>query len=95
MPGHTPGSQCFLVKDNLVSGDTLFVRGCGRCDLPGGDPAKMYESLTKTLMKLPDSTVLYPGHNYADEPSASFSDEKKRNPYLVCSSLDSFLSLVS
>ncbi len=45
-PGHTPGSQCFLVKDHLVAGDTLFLQGCGRTDLPGGDPAALYESLT-------------------------------------------------
>ncbi len=47
-PGHTPGSQCFLVDGRLVAGDTLFLEGCGRTDLPGGDPAQLYESLTQT-----------------------------------------------
>ena len=63
-PGHTPGSQCFLVDGQLVAGDTLFLDGCGRTDFPGSDPAAMYDSLTR-LAKLPDDTVLYPGHNYS------------------------------
>jgi hydroxyacylglutathione hydrolase len=63
-PGHTPGSQCFLVDGRCVSGDTLFLDGCGRTDFPGSDPGLMYDSLTK-LASLPDSTVIYPGHNYS------------------------------
>ena len=59
-PGHTPGSQCFLVDGRLVSGDTLFLEGCGRTDLPGGDPAALYESLTQKLAKVPDDTVPVP-----------------------------------
>jgi glyoxylase-like metal-dependent hydrolase (beta-lactamase superfamily II) len=67
-PGHTPGSQCFLVDGRLVSGDTLFLQGCGRTDLPGGDPAALYESLTQKLAKVPDDAVLYPGHLYSPQP---------------------------
>jgi glyoxylase-like metal-dependent hydrolase (beta-lactamase superfamily II) len=79
-PGHTPGSQCFLVDGRfLVSGDTLFLEGCGRTDLPGGDPAALYESLTGTLAKVPDDAVLFPGHNYASEPSASMGETRKWN----------------
>jgi glyoxylase-like metal-dependent hydrolase (beta-lactamase superfamily II) len=63
-PGHTPGSQCFLVDGRLVSGDTLFLDGCGRTDFPGSDPAAMYDSLHR-LASLPEDTVLYPGHNYS------------------------------
>ncbi len=92
-PGHTPGSQCFLINNNLVSGDTLFVRGCGRCDLPGGDPHAMYESITQKLMKLPDDTVLYPGHFYGKEPVSSMKDEKKLNPYFLAGNLQTFLRL--
>jgi len=80
-PGHTPGSQCFLVEDKLVSGDTLFIGYCGRCDLPGGDPEEMYRSLTQKLMKLSDRVVLYPGHNYSSKPVSTLGDEKKTNPY--------------
>ena len=64
-PGHTPGSQCFLVDGCLVAGDTLFLEGCGRTDLPGADPDQMYVSLTQRLAKVPDDTVLYPGHMYS------------------------------
>ncbi|HMG26367.1 MAG TPA: MBL fold metallo-hydrolase, partial [Acidimicrobiia bacterium] len=70
-PGHTPGSQCFLVDGRLVAGDTLFLEGCGRTDLPGGDAEAMYESITQRLAAVPDDTVLYPGHLYSPEPSAT------------------------
>jgi glyoxylase-like metal-dependent hydrolase (beta-lactamase superfamily II) len=78
-PGHTPGSQCFLVDGRLVAGDTLFLQGCGRTDLPGGDPQALYESLTQRLAKVPDSAVLYPGHLYAPEPSATMGDTRRDN----------------
>jgi glyoxylase-like metal-dependent hydrolase (beta-lactamase superfamily II) len=78
-PGHTPGSQCFVVDGRLVSGDTLFLDGCGRTDLPGGDPEQMYESLTTRLARFGDDTVLYPGHLYAPEPSATLGETRQRN----------------
>lgn len=94
-PGHTPGSQCFLVNgERLVSGDTLFINGCGRVDLPGSDPEKMYESLTQKLAKLPDETILYPGHDYADRPTSTIGAEKQTNYYLRLSSLDQWLKLM-
>jgi glyoxylase-like metal-dependent hydrolase (beta-lactamase superfamily II) len=93
-PGHTPGSQCFLVGDNLISGDTLFVGGCGRVDLPGSDPAQMYESLTTKLRALPENTVLYPGHDYADRPTSTIGEEKKRNLYMRFDRLEDFLSMM-
>lgn len=78
-PGHTPGSQCFLVDDRLVAGDTLFLEGCGRTDLPGGDPAALYESLTQRLAKVPDGAVLFPGHRYSAEPSAPMGETRRLN----------------
>jgi len=98
-PGHTPGSQCFLVEDGagagrLVSGDTLFLGSCGRVDLPGADPEAMYHSLNGTLRALPDDTIVYPGHLYSTEPSGSLADEKRRNPYLRVASLEQFLAFV-
>jgi len=80
-PGHTPGSQCFYVDGRLISGDTLFIGGCGRTDLPGGDPTEMHRSLTQRLAKLPDDTVLLPGHNYGG-PSSTIGDEKRLNPFM-------------
>ena len=78
-PGHTPGSQCFLVDGRLVAGDTLFLEGCGRTDLPGADPDAMYESLTQRLATVPDDTVLYPGHLYSPEPSATMGETRRSN----------------
>jgi hydroxyacylglutathione hydrolase len=95
-PGHTQGSQCFLFSDRLVSGDTLFIEGCGRVDLPTSDPEQMYKSLKK-ISTLPDQTVIFPGHNYAEAPCAPLKDEKQKNPYLKISAtrgLDDFLRLV-
>jgi glyoxylase-like metal-dependent hydrolase (beta-lactamase superfamily II) len=90
-PGHTPGSQCFLIENNLVSGDTLFINACGRVDLPGGDPEKMWWSLNHRLRALEDETVLYPGHNYAGRLSSTVGEEKRHNPYMQYESLDRFL----
>jgi glyoxylase-like metal-dependent hydrolase (beta-lactamase superfamily II) len=78
-PGHTPGSQCFLVDGRLVAGDTLFLDGCGRTDLPGGDPEALYESLTTRLARVPDDTVLFPGHLYSPEPSATMGHTRSHN----------------
>lgn len=77
-PGHTPGSQCFLVNGCLVSGDTLFLDGCGRTDLPGSDVGQMYESLNR-LATLPDETIVLPGHRYSEPPAARLSDVKQFN----------------
>jgi glyoxylase-like metal-dependent hydrolase (beta-lactamase superfamily II) len=93
-PGHTPGSQCFLVDNNLVSGDTLFVGGCGRVDLPGSDPAQMYDSLVNKLRALPDDTVLYPGHDYASRSSSTIGEEKQRNVYLRFNRVEDFLGMM-
>ncbi len=72
-PGHTPGSQCFLVEQRLVAGDTLFLEGCGRTDLPGSDPGEMYFSLQK-LAKMPPDTLVCPGHQYSAMPSSYLGD---------------------
>jgi glyoxylase-like metal-dependent hydrolase (beta-lactamase superfamily II) len=93
-PGHTPGSQCFLVGGNLISGDTLFIGGCGRVDLPGSDPSQMYDSLMNKLRALPDDTVLYPGHDYADRPTSTIGEEKQRNLYLRFNRLEDFLGMM-
>jgi glyoxylase-like metal-dependent hydrolase (beta-lactamase superfamily II) len=91
-PGHTPGSQCFFVDSKLISGDTLFIGFCGRCDLPGGSPEQMYDSLYNRLGKLDDRTHLYPGHNYGKTPVSTLADEKKQNPYLQFQSVKDFVN---
>lgn len=98
-PGHTPGSQCFLLGEippkqpgRLIAGDTLFIGSCGRVDFSGSSPEQMYESLTQKLMQLPDDTILFPGHNYAPEMSSTIGEEKRTNPYLQFHSLNAFLA---
>jgi glyoxylase-like metal-dependent hydrolase (beta-lactamase superfamily II) len=93
-PGHTPGSQCFLIGDRLVAGDTLFVQGCGRVDLPGGDPDQMYYSLTQKLAKLPPETVLYPGHHYGPTETSTIAEELEHNVYMRVGSLDDWRRLM-
>ena len=77
-PGHTPGSQCFLVDNRLIAGDTLFLEGCGRTDLPGSNPDQMFESL-QILAALPDQTVVFPGHRYSDPSSRSLAEVRQTN----------------
>ncbi len=92
-PGHTPGSQCFKIHNTLVSGDTLFIQGCGRVDLPGSDAEAMYHSLQK-LAELPDDTLLLPGHDYGGGSSQTMGDTKKTNTYLRISDLATWNQLM-
>ncbi|MCV7316185.1 MBL fold metallo-hydrolase [Mycolicibacillus parakoreensis] len=86
-PGHTPGSQCFLLDGRLVAGDTLFLDGCGRTDFPGGDSDEMYRSLQK-LAALPGDPTVYPGHWYSTDPSAALSEVTRSNYVFRPTSLD-------
>lgn len=92
-PGHTPGSQCFLLDGRLVAGDTLFLEGCGRTDFPGGDVDEMFRSLQQLAQLSGDPTV-YPGHWYSTEPSASLSDVRRTNYVYRASNLDQWRMLM-
>ena len=92
-PGHTPGSQCFLVERRLVSGDTLFLDGCGRTDLPGSDSVQMYESLTTRLAVIPDDTVLFPGHRYSADSFAPMSRVRQENFVFAPRSVEQWLAM--
>ena len=89
-PGHTPGSQCFLVDGRLVSGDTLFLDGCGRTDLPGSNSDDMYDSLQR-LASLPDDTVVFPGHMYSHEPHAPLQRVRASNAVFKPKSKEAWL----
>ncbi len=91
-PGHTPGSQCVLVGEHLLTGDTLFIDGCGRCDLPGGDAAVMFQTLYATLANVPGRVRVLPGHDYAPIPEASLDDQRKSNPYLQFQTMADFVA---
>ncbi len=92
-PGHTPGSQCFMIKQTLVSGDTLFIDGCGRVDLPGSDTEDMWHSIQK-LAGLPDETLLLPGHNYSAVPNAALGDVKQHNTYMRIGDLETWKQMM-
>ena len=91
-PGHTPGSQCFLVEGMLVAGDTLFLDGCGRTDLPGSDVEQMYDSLQR-LASLPDDTILFPGHKYSVASSSTIGATKESNYVYRPSSKEQWLMM--
>ena len=81
-PGHTPGSACYQLGDRLITGDTLFVYGCGRCDMKGGDPEQMYHTLRHLADDLPRSTVIHPGHNYGITPTSTLDEQAAGNPFM-------------
>jgi hydroxyacylglutathione hydrolase len=91
-PGHTPGSHCLLAGDSLVSGDTLFINGCGRCDLRGGSPEDMYRSLSQVLLRVPDETRLWPGHDYGQVPVLAMGEVRRTNPYFAFPDVAAFVA---
>ena len=92
-PGHTPGSLCFHVEHNLVAGDTLFLSGCGRVDLPGGNSDQMFESLSTKLAVLPSQTVVWPGHHYDPQTSAPLAEVTRINPWLKAKTREAWQEL--
>jgi glyoxylase-like metal-dependent hydrolase (beta-lactamase superfamily II) len=92
-PGHTEDSICLHDGENLFTGDTLFIGNCGRTDLPGGSPEKMYRSLHQAILRLPPETTIYPGHDYGEVPFRKLSEESKLNPTLSAKSYAEFLRI--
>lgn len=90
-PGHTPGSACYHLHDDLITGDTLFVYGCGRCDLQGGDPEQMFDTLRRLRTGLPGDTLIHPGHNYSVKTTNQMEDEAQGNPFLHFDRRDEFV----
>ncbi len=87
-PGHTPGAVCVLADNHLFTGDTLFVGAIGRTDLPGGSMATLLKSIEQKLLPLPGETVVWPGHDYGDQPTSTLAREKETNPYITDFILD-------
>ncbi len=90
-PGHTPGSACYHLGDQLITGDTLFVFGCGRCDLHGGDPEQMYVTLKDMAERLPAQTRIHPGHNYSVKTTSTLEEQLEGNPFMHFDSSDRFI----
>lgn len=90
-PGHTPGSACYQLGNEVITGDTLFVFGCGRCDLKGGDPNRMYDTLRHLVHDLPPDTIIRPGHNYANHTTSTVAEQVEGNPFLHFTDVDAFV----
>jgi sulfur dioxygenase len=93
-PGHTEDSYCFLVDDRVFTGDTLHIRGTGRTDFQNGDAAVQYDSLFNRLLRLPDETLVYPGHDYKGDTVSTIGEEKAFNPRLQVDSADDYVALM-
>jgi glyoxylase-like metal-dependent hydrolase (beta-lactamase superfamily II) len=91
-PGHSPGSACYAADDALFTGDTLFMYGCGRCDLEGSDIEAMYHSLQRLKNEFDPGTRIHPGHDYAEVPSSSLDEQLRRNPFLHPDTVESFVA---
>lgn len=89
-PGHTPGSCCYLLGQDLFSGDTLFIYGCGRADFPNSDIHALYTSLQK-LRHLSGELQVHPGHNYATRIQDSLANQWRDNPFFLCRDEDEFI----
>jgi glyoxylase-like metal-dependent hydrolase (beta-lactamase superfamily II) len=92
-PGHTEDSVCYYDGSHLFTGDTLFIEAWGRTDLAGGSAAKLFSSLHEIIMALPDSTVIYPGHDYGSVPFRTLGEEARKNPALRARTLAEFRRL--
>ena len=94
-PGHTSDSYSFLMNNYLFSGDTLLINGTGRTDFQNGSSKDAYNSLFNKLLKLPEETILYPGHDYNGKKSSTIGNEKKFNPRLQVDSVDQYIEIMS
>jgi hydroxyacylglutathione hydrolase len=90
-PGHTPGSACYRLDDELITGDTLFVFGCGRCDLRGGNPEQMFGTLKRMRENLPQHTVIHPGHNYSETAVSTLGEQAQGNPFMQFDDMQQFV----
>ena len=94
-PGHALDSVCLLADSHLFTGDTLFVSECGRTDLPGSDSRQMHHSLFEVLTVVPDTAIVWPGHDYGPHPSSTMGDERRSNYVLEPRSLEEFVAFMA
>jgi len=94
-PGHTDDSCCFRMEDRVFTGDTLLIRGTGRTDFQNGDARAQYESIFGRLLRLPDETLVFPGHDYKGDTVSTIGEERRCNPRLQVKSADEYVELMS
>lgn len=90
-PGHTLGSLCYLVDNHIITGDTLFIDGCGRCNFLESNVDKMYDSMQR-IKALPDDLTIYSGHHYGQQKTDTLGNQKQTNPYLLIDDKDFFVA---
>ncbi|WP_375765273.1 MBL fold metallo-hydrolase [Archangium gephyra] len=93
-PGHTDDSVSYLLDDRVFTGDALLVRGNGRTDFQNGNASQLYDSITRVLFRLPDETLVYPGHDYKGRTVTSIAEEKRHNPRLAGKNREEFIHLM-
>lgn len=91
-PGHTPGSVCYQIGNDIITGDTLFVFGCGRCDLSGGNPEHMYQTLKNMKERLPEDMLIHPGHNYSVTKTSTLGEQYEGNPFMHYDDEEQFIN---
>jgi len=94
-PGHTDDGMTFMVGDQVFTGDTLLVRGCGRADFQNGDPGLLYDSITRVLFRLPAETVVWPGHDYKGFTCTTLGEEARLNPRIAGKTRDQFIDIMN
>ena len=80
---------------HILTGDALFIRGCGRTDFQGGDAGTLYDHVTQRLFTLPDETLVYPGHDYQGQTVSTISEEKRFNPRFVGKDREGFIQFMN
>lgn len=93
-PGHTAGSVCYLWRDNIFTGDTLMIDGCGRTDFQSGSAGDLYDSVTRKLFSLPDDCIVWPAHDYKGQSASSIGWERQHNSRLANHSREEFIALM-
>jgi sulfur dioxygenase len=94
-PGHTAGSMSYVWRDNVFTGDTLLIQGCGRTDFQSGSASALYHSITQVLFRLPDATVVWPGHDYQGRSHSTIGQEKAGNPRVAGKTEAEFVDIMN
>ena len=94
-PGHTDDSYSYRLDDRVFTGDTLLIRGTGRTDFQNGDPRQQYDSIFNKLLRLPESTLVFPAHDYKGETVSTIGEERAFNPRLQVKSVDEYVTLMN
>ena len=94
-PGHTPDGISLYIGDRVLTGDTLLIRGTGRCDFAGGDAGEQFDAITEKLFTLPDETLVFPGHDYRGNSRSTIGEEKRLNPRIAGRTREQYIEVMN